>query len=163
MSSSSEASLDVQCRENHDFMLARDSTSLSPRERSTYCACRSLSIIGVRIVDGAPSLPIPRTISRMRSARSLGRTPPRSTGLITCTLWKSTRTAQSRRWWRTVRGALSCLHDAPSDIFRTADNNGMMGSMMQDLAYSIPGVDEAMGFAEVMKCVECGLAPLCTC
>lgn len=28
----------------------------------------------------------------------------------------------------------------------------MMGSMMQDLAFAIPGVDEAMGFAEIMKC-----------
>jgi arsenite-transporting ATPase len=26
-----------------------------------------------------------------------------------------------------------------------------MGSMMQDLAFAIPGVDEAMGFAEIMK------------
>lgn len=33
-----------------------------------------------------------------------------------------------------------------------ADQNGMMGSMMQDLAFAIPGVDEAMGFAEIMKC-----------
>lgn len=29
----------------------------------------------------------------------------------------------------------------------------MMGSMMQDLAFAIPGVDEAMSFAEIMKCV----------
>lgn len=33
----------------------------------------------------------------------------------------------------------------------TADQNGMMGSMMQDLAFAIPGVDEAMAFAELMK------------
>lgn len=26
-----------------------------------------------------------------------------------------------------------------------------MGAMMQDLAFAIPGVDEAMGFAEIMK------------
>jgi arsenite-transporting ATPase len=26
-----------------------------------------------------------------------------------------------------------------------------MGSVMQDLAFAIPGVDEAMGFAEIMK------------
>ena len=30
----------------------------------------------------------------------------------------------------------------------------MMGSMMQDLAFAIPGVDEAMSFAEIMKYVE---------
>ncbi len=30
----------------------------------------------------------------------------------------------------------------------------MMGSMMQDLAFAIPGVDEAMSFAEIMKCVK---------
>jgi arsenite-transporting ATPase len=29
----------------------------------------------------------------------------------------------------------------------------MMGGMMQDLAFAIPGVDEAMSFAEIMKCV----------
>ena len=29
----------------------------------------------------------------------------------------------------------------------------MMGSMMQDLAFAIPGVDEAMSFAEIMKSV----------
>ena len=34
-----------------------------------------------------------------------------------------------------------------------ADQNGMVGSMMQDLAFAIPGVDEAMGFAEIMKYV----------
>ena len=28
--------------------------------------------------------------------------------------------------------------------------------MMQDLAFAIPGVDEAMGFAEIMKCVPDG-------
>lgn len=28
-----------------------------------------------------------------------------------------------------------------------------MGSMVQDLALAIPGVDEAMGFAEIMKSV----------
>lgn len=32
-----------------------------------------------------------------------------------------------------------------------ADENGVMGKMMQDLAFAIPGVDEAMGFAEIMK------------
>jgi arsenite-transporting ATPase len=30
----------------------------------------------------------------------------------------------------------------------------MMGTMMQDLAFAIPGVDEAMSFAEIMKCVS---------
>ena len=30
----------------------------------------------------------------------------------------------------------------------------MMGSMMQDLAFAIPGVDEAMSFAEIMKSVR---------
>lgn len=30
----------------------------------------------------------------------------------------------------------------------------MMGSMMQDLAFAIPGVDEAMSFAEIMKSVS---------
>lgn len=35
-----------------------------------------------------------------------------------------------------------------------ADQNGVMGSMMQDLAFAIPGVDEAMGFAEIMKHVK---------
>ena len=33
-----------------------------------------------------------------------------------------------------------------------AEHNDMMGTMMQDLAFAIPGVDEAMSFAEIMKC-----------
>lgn len=33
-------------------------------------------------------------------------------------------------------------------------NGGAMQGMMQDLAFAIPGVDEAMGFAEVMKHVK---------
>ena len=41
----------------------------------------------------------------------------------------------------------SCSLVRPS----SADQNGMMGSMMQDLAFAIPGVDEAMSFAEIMK------------
>ena len=40
-----------------------------------------------------------------------------------------------------------------------ADQNGMMGSMMQDLAFAIPGVDEAMGFAEIMKSVHLSSSP----
>ena len=36
----------------------------------------------------------------------------------------------------------------------SADSTGGMAGMMQDLAFAIPGVDEAMGFAEIMKCVE---------
>ena len=32
-----------------------------------------------------------------------------------------------------------------------AENGGIMTAMMQDLAFAIPGVDEAMGFSEVMK------------
>lgn len=32
-----------------------------------------------------------------------------------------------------------------------AGGGGGMGGMMQDLAFAIPGVDEAMGFAEIMK------------
>ncbi|KAI9019057.1 anion-transporting ATPase [Hyaloraphidium curvatum] len=34
------------------------------------------------------------------------------------------------------------------------DESGLMNSVMQDLAFSIPGVDEAMSFAEVMKLVK---------
>lgn len=32
--------------------------------------------------------------------------------------------------------------------------------MMQDLAFAIPGVDEAMSFAEIMKCVVTFMAPV---
>jgi arsenite-transporting ATPase len=39
-------------------------------------------------------------------------------------------------------------------VFWIADDQGMMGSMMQDLAFAIPGVDEAMSFAEIMKHVK---------
>jgi anion-transporting ArsA/GET3 family ATPase len=43
-----------------------------------------------------------------------------------------------------------------------ADSNGMMGSMMQDLAFAIPGVDEAMGFAEIMKYASSPRSPMNT-
>lgn len=39
------------------------------------------------------------------------------------------------------------------ELIGTADQSGGMGGMMQDLAFAIPGVDEAMGFAEIMKSV----------
>jgi len=35
-----------------------------------------------------------------------------------------------------------------------SQGGGGMGGMMQDLAFAIPGVDEAMGFAEIMKHVK---------
>ena len=39
------------------------------------------------------------------------------------------------------------------------DAMGGMGGMMQDLAFAIPGIDEAMSFAEIMKYVSCLLCP----
>ncbi|KAL1917876.1 uncharacterized protein VTP21DRAFT_3710 [Calcarisporiella thermophila] len=39
-------------------------------------------------------------------------------------------------------------------IEQTEQQGGAMSSIMQDLAFAIPGVDEAMGFAEVMKQVK---------
>ncbi len=43
--------------------------------------------------------------------------------------------------------------DPSSSIQEMVDSggDGPMGGMMQDLAFAIPGVDEAMGFAEIMK------------
>jgi len=35
-----------------------------------------------------------------------------------------------------------------------SNEGGQMGGMLQDLAFAIPGVDEAMGFAEIMKHVK---------
>jgi hypothetical protein len=50
--------------------------------------------------------------------------------------------------WGCPRGK----HDVNSPRFHIADaSGGGMGGMMQDLAFAIPGVDEAMGFAEIMK------------
>lgn len=48
-----------------------------------------------------------------------------------------------KRWHRLILRLIYC--------WRAADQSGMMGSMMQDLAFAIPGVDEAMSFAEIMK------------
>jgi len=46
--------------------------------------------------------------------------------------------------------------NSPRKRLITADDtpNNPMSGMMQDLAFSIPGVDEAMNFAEVMKQVD---------
>lgn len=50
---------------------------------------------------------------------------------------------------------LSMVPDqSPFRACSTADasgGGGAMSGLMQDLAFAIPGVDEAMGFAEVMK------------
>ncbi|KZV74791.1 arsenical pump-driving ATPase [Peniophora sp. CONT] len=43
---------------------------------------------------------------------------------------------------------------AIQEMVEQSDQNGMMGGMMQDLAFAIPGVDEAMSFAEIMKHVK---------
>jgi ssRNA-specific RNase YbeY (16S rRNA maturation enzyme) len=56
------------------------------------------------------------------------------------------------RWSSNVR-LQAQTRDKKTDVLTliTADPNGMMTTMMQDLAFSIPGVDEAMSFAEIMK------------
>ncbi|KAJ2763754.1 Golgi to ER traffic- protein [Coemansia nantahalensis] len=52
---------------------------------------------------------------------------------------------------------LYCMEIDPTssiqEMIESADNSAM-NSIMQDLAFAIPGVDEAMGFAEVMKLVK---------
>ncbi|KAJ2609522.1 Golgi to ER traffic- protein [Coemansia sp. RSA 1365] len=52
---------------------------------------------------------------------------------------------------------LYCMEIDPTssiqEMIENADNSAM-NSIMQDLAFAIPGVDEAMGFAEVMKLVK---------
>ncbi|KAJ2537485.1 Golgi to ER traffic- protein, partial [Coemansia sp. RSA 1933] len=52
---------------------------------------------------------------------------------------------------------LFCMEIDPTssiqEMIENADNSAM-NSIMQDLAFAIPGVDEAMGFAEVMKLVK---------
>lgn len=102
-------------------------------------------------VSVSPSPPILPTTCRTPLVRNLARTQQRSMGSTTFMLWKSTRPVQFKRWSRIVR--LHHYHvSLCSLIHLPADQNGMMGSMMQDLAFAIPGVDEAMGFAEIMKC-----------
>lgn len=79
----------------------------------------------------------------------------KSTDLITCLQWRSILRAPSKKWLNNVRLARGFCIDpllTRGPLF-TADSNGMMGSMMQDLAFAIPGVDEAMSFAEIMKSV----------
>jgi len=52
-------------------------------------------------------------------------------------------------------GSIQDLLEAGGDEAQEAMNaSGGMGGMMQDLAFSIPGVDEAMSFAEVLKQVK---------
>jgi arsenite-transporting ATPase len=55
-----------------------------------------------------------------------------------------------RKWWISVSG--EPLYYSTHSQYHTADDQGgMMSGMMQDLAFAIPGVDEAMSFAEIMK------------
>ena len=52
-----------------------------------------------------------------------------------------------------ARGRQTLAYTNHQNFLFSADQNGMMGTMMQDLAFAIPGVDEAMSFAEIMKYV----------
>ncbi|OLY78246.1 ATPase GET3 [Smittium mucronatum] len=52
---------------------------------------------------------------------------------------------------------LYCMEIDPTGSIQEMIENsdaGAMNSIMQDLAFAIPGVDEAMGFAEVMKLIK---------
>ncbi|GAA5834018.1 hypothetical protein JCM3766R1_002495 [Sporobolomyces carnicolor] len=53
---------------------------------------------------------------------------------------------------------LSAMEIDPSasmqDMVEAGEEGGGMNGIMQDLAFAIPGIDEAMGFAEVMKHVK---------
>ncbi|KAJ2158507.1 Golgi to ER traffic- protein [Coemansia sp. RSA 552] len=52
---------------------------------------------------------------------------------------------------------LYCMEIDPTSSIQEmieSQDNSAMNSIMQDLAFAIPGVDEAMGFAEVMKLVK---------
>ncbi|KAJ2354934.1 Golgi to ER traffic- protein [Coemansia sp. RSA 2610] len=52
---------------------------------------------------------------------------------------------------------LYCMEIDPTSSIQEmieSQESGAMNSIMQDLAFAIPGVDEAMGFAEVMKLVK---------
>jgi hypothetical protein len=70
--------------------------------------------------------------------------------------WKLIHQPRCRRWWKQVSLLVPFsniyweIPHSDAQLILT-DDNGQMGSMLQDLAFSIPGVDEAMGFAEIMK------------
>ncbi|KAF2099510.1 putative arsenite translocating ATPase ArsA [Rhizodiscina lignyota] len=53
-----------------------------------------------------------------------------------------------------IQDLLAAGGEGVDDAMNQMNQLGGMGSMMQDLAFSIPGVDEAMSFAEVLKQVK---------
>lgn len=97
------------------------------------------------------SLPILRTIYRMLLVKNSLKMQRRLTDLITCSRWRLILRVLSKRWLNNVCSHQRMHIEIRSYSMITADSNGMMGSMMQDLAFAIPGVDEAMSFAEIMK------------
>lgn len=78
---------------------------------------------------------------------------PKSMDLTIFMPWKLILRARFKRWSTNV-SVPEATSPVPGIDQVAADSNGMMGSMMQDLAFAIPGVDEAMSFAEIMKCVQ---------
>lgn len=92
------------------------------------------------------------TICPMRLVRSSARMLPKSMDSITYMQWRLTRLGRCKRWWHNV-SSLSISGFQITEYSIADQDSGMMGGMMQDLAFSIPGVDEAMGFAEIMKSV----------
>lgn len=124
------------------------------RKSVLLIVCSVLAIPHMLRLTWTSSLLIRHTTCRMLLARNLARMQPRLTASKISTLWRSIRRVQFKKWSKIVRRRSNFVPLAPHIYFTSADQNGMMGSMMQDLAFAIPGVDEAMGFAEIMKYVN---------
>jgi hypothetical protein len=141
------------CGENDDVLLARGTTSEGSRVGTPH----------VRLLDALPAFvppadPLPFSSSTDPAhnlsdafSQKFGKEASKVNGFTNLYAMEIDPSASMQDMVESGESRPLCaLTKLLLMVLSTGDDSGMNG-MMQDLAFAIPGIDEAMGFAEVMK------------